>query len=88
MNTPPALIIAYIVGFILIYVLCRVFIKPIKWLFKLTISCAVGCLIMGIINYMFGSVGNIFSINPMTAMISGVLGIPGIVATFVLQGIL
>ncbi len=88
MNTPPVLIIAYIVGFILIYILCRVFIKPIKWLFKLAISCAVGCVIMGIINYLSGGVGNIFSINPLTAMISGVLGIPGIVATFVLQGIL
>ena len=88
MNTSPVLVIAYIVGFILLYIVCRIFIRPIKWLFRLGISCTCGCVVMSALNYLLSGLGTVFSINPLTAMISGVLGIPGIVITFILQGIL
>lgn len=88
MNISPALLITYIVGFFILYVVCWIFIKPIKWLLKLLLSCTLGCLAMAAVNFIFARFGAVFSINPLTAMMSGVLGIPGMIITFILQGIL
>lgn len=88
MNISPVLIITYLIGFFILYVVCWIFIKPIKWLLRLLLSCVTGCLLMLLVNKLCASFGTIFFINPLTAMISGVLGIPGIIITFILQGIL
>ena len=68
----PVTIILYLIGFAMIFILCRVFIKPIKWTIRLLlISLGIG-----------------FCINPLTTMISGVLGLPGMIMTLVLSAIL
>lgn len=84
MNISPTLLISYFCALFALCVVCRIFIKPIKWGLKLLISCGIGCLAMYIVN-MFCE---IFAINPLTAMLSGVLGAPGMVLTLILQGIL
>ena len=88
MKISPSLLITYIVGFFILYVVCWIFIKPIKWLLKLLLSCICGCLAMAVVNFIFARFGTVFSINPLTAMMSGVLGVPGMIITFILQGIL
>lgn len=88
MNISPALLITYVVGFFILYIVCWIFIKPIKWLLKLLLSCVLGCLAMTAVNFIFARFGTVFSINPLTAMMSGVLGVPGMIITFILQGIL
>ena len=88
MNTSPGLIFAYIIGMLVLYLLCRVFIKPLKWFLRLILSCALGCLAMTAVNFVFSRYGVIFEINLLTAMMSGVLGIPGMDLTFILSGIL
>ena len=87
MTTPSAIILG-IVSLFILYILCRIFINPIKWLFKLAISCVIGTIAMLISNMLLSKIGIAFSINPLTAMISGVLGIPGMVLTVILQGLL
>lgn len=87
MSTLGSIVIGIISLFIL-YILCKIFISPIKWLFKLMLSCIAGVAAMLISNLILSGVGITFSINPLTAMISGVLGIPGMVLTIILQGIL
>lgn len=88
MNISPALIITYLIGFFVLYIICWIFIKPIKWIMRLLISCALGCIVMAVVNRICAPLGTIFSINPLTAMISGVLGMPGMIITFILQGVL
>lgn len=88
MSSAPLAVIAYIFGFFIIYILCRIFIKPLKWFLRLLLSCILGCLAMLLANKLFYPLGVDFSINPLTAMISGVLGIPGIIMTYLLYGIL
>ncbi len=78
-------IFAYIVAFFILYIVCWLFLKPIKWLLRLLLSCALGCAFMLACN-MFLSTN--FALNPLTAMTSGVLGLPGIIMTYIFQGIL
>lgn len=88
MNTDPISIILYILGIFVLYIICRIFIRPIKWLLKLSFSCALGCVAMLLANQVMAPLGVNFAINPLSAMISGILGIPGIIMTHLLCGIL
>ncbi len=87
MSTLSSIVIGIISLFIL-YILCKIFISPIKWLFRLMLGCIAGVAAMLISNLILSGLGITFSINPLTAMISGVLGIPGMVLTIILQGML
>lgn len=88
MDTNPAMIIAALIGLFLLYVLCRLFIRPLKWLLKLLLSCALGCLAMLLANKLLSDFGISFALNPLTAALSGILGLPGMALTLILQNIL
>lgn len=81
-------IMAYVFGLILIYVLCWVFIRPLKWVFKLIINGILGGLILAAINMFGGLLGMSIVINPVTSLITGILGIPGVALILLLQWIL
>lgn len=81
-------IMAYVFGLILIYILCWVFIRPLKWVFKLIINGILGGLILAAINMFGGLLGMSIVINPVTSLITGILGIPGVALILLLQWIL
>ncbi len=88
MSAVPMTIILYLIGFIVIFLLCRIFIKPIKWALRLILSCVMGTIAMILANKLLFSFGINFSVNPLTAMISGVLGVPGMIMTLILSFVL
>ena len=75
----------YLAGIFLLYLGCRVFLKPLKWLLRLFFSCLIA--VGGILgcNLLFGAIGWHIAINPLNAMITGVMGIPGMIMTRVLS---
>ena len=78
-------IMAYATGLVLIFVFCRIFIKPIKWMIKLLINGILGGLILAAVNFVGGFAGITVLINPMSALISGLLGVPGVILVIILQ---
>lgn len=88
MTTKPLTIGVLILAIIAFLILFRIFSKPFRWLFRLTLSCVIGSVIMLILNKLLSPVGVTIAINPLTSMISGVLGIPGIIMTYLLYGLL
>lgn len=81
-------IIAYTVGLVLLYICCWIFIRPLKWLFKLLMNSIVGGLILAAINFFGSFVGIHIIINPLSALITGLLGVPGVLLIIILQFIL
>ncbi len=81
-------IVLYVVGLFFLYLLCWIFIRPIKWLLKLAGSCVLGGVGIGIFNLVFSGLGWYLAINPLTAMTTGVLGIPGLIFTAILTRVL
>jgi len=81
-------IFAYAVGLIFIYILLRIFIKPIKWLLKCLWGGLLGGLVLSLVNLVGGFAGVFVTVNPLTALISGFLGVPGVVMVILLQYIL
>lgn len=79
------LIAAFVFGVILLYLLAKVFFVPLKITAKLVFNGVIGGIVLWLINF----VGSFFSfavpINPITALVAGFLGIPGVILIIVLN---
>ncbi|SDY99311.1 inhibitor of the pro-sigma K processing machinery [Proteiniborus ethanoligenes] len=83
-----SVILAYAGGLILLYFLGWLLIIPIKYLLKLIINGITGGILLLLVNLLGGFVGISVAINPVTALIAGFLGVPGVILLIVLQYIL
>ncbi len=81
-------ILAYAASLLLLFVFCRVFIKPIKWMLKLLINGILGGLILAAVNFAGGFAGITVIINPLSSILSGLLGVPGVILVIILQYLL
>lgn len=61
---------------------------PIKIIIKLIINALVGGLLLFFFNLVGGIFGLSIMINPLNAIIAGVLGVPGVILILILQAIL
>lgn len=73
------IIIAYIVGIILIYLVGRMLLMPIKLIFRLVYNAVLGGIMLMVLNFVGGYIGFTIGINPITALIAGFLGVPGVI---------
>ncbi len=80
-------ILLYTAGFFILYLCCWVFLKPLKWLLRLGFSCLLGGAAIVLWNLFGGSMGMVLTLNPLTAMFAGVLGIPGMILAGVLSSL-
>ncbi len=88
MMVDTASVFLSLAGVFLLYLFCKVFLKPLGWLFRLFLSCVVGGAGLWAANFLLGALGWHLAINPLNCMIAGVLGIPGVVLARILSLIL
>ncbi|MBE3578856.1 MAG: pro-sigmaK processing inhibitor BofA family protein [Caldanaerobacter subterraneus] len=79
------IIIAYLVGLFLLYLLGWLLVVPRKILIRIILNGIIGGIILFFINIAGKSFGIFIAINPVTALIAGLLGIPGIILLIILQ---
>lgn len=72
-------ILAYLFGIILIYLVGRVFLMPLRIVLKFIYNGLVGGVMLWVLNLVGAHIGFTIAINPLTALIAGFLGLPGIV---------
>lgn len=72
-------IIAYAFGIILIYLLGRMFLMPLRLIFRLIYNGLVGGIMLWVVNFVGAHMGFTLAINPITALIAGFLGLPGVI---------
>ncbi len=58
--------------------------KPIKKLIKLVLNGLIGGVTLWIVNLIGSSVGLFVPLNPLTALIAGILGFPGVILLIVI----
>lgn len=80
--------IAYALGLVIIFILCRIFAKPLRWVLKLILNGIIGGLILAAVNFVGGFAGVSIIINPFSALLAGLLGVPGVILVVLLQYIL
>ena len=81
-------IFAYIFGIIMLFILAKILILPIKIIWKLGVNAFVGGIALLILNFFGGFIGLYIPINIITAVTTGLLGVPGIVMILIIQYIL
>lgn len=77
--------LGYILGLLIIFTVCKIFFKPLKVIFKFFFSSFLGLAILFIINS-FSHITNFYiGINPVTALVLGILGVPGLIMIIILK---
>lgn len=79
---------AFLIGLLLLFTFGKLLVVPFKILIKLLINGLVG----GVFLFLFNLLGSIFNlsiaINPLNALIVGLLGVPGVILILLYQMIL
>ncbi len=78
-------IIGWMIVACLLFISLIIFSKPVKLLFKVCINSLIGISALFITNYLLAPLGISVGINVFTALIIGLLGIPGFICVYVLH---
>ena len=78
-------VLAYLSGIIIVFLLGRLFIVPIKKILKLLLNSVLGGILIFIINFIGGIWNFHIGLNIITAIFVGLLGIPGSIVLILLK---
>lgn len=77
--------VGYILGLLVLFVVTKIFFKPLKFLVRLMANSILGALLLYVINLAHPILNIYIGINPVTALVTGLLGIPGVCLLLILQ---
>lgn len=83
--TDVGIILAYSAGIMLIFMISWIFVTPIKFLGKLFLNSILGALCLMIFNFFSQYTGLYIGVNILTALLLGLLGIPGFIAILLVK---
>ncbi|MFZ3171090.1 MAG: pro-sigmaK processing inhibitor BofA family protein [Carboxydocellales bacterium] len=72
-------------GIVLLYLFGTAFETPMKVMFKLIVSGALGGLALVVLNFIGSIINFSVALNPLSALTVGFLGIPGVMLLIVLK---
>jgi inhibitor of the pro-sigma K processing machinery len=84
-NLDYNVIIAYVFGIGLIYLVGRLMLMPIKFMVKLIYNGLIGGAMLWGVNFVGAYIGFGVAINPLTALVAGFLGVPGVILLVVIK---
>ncbi len=79
------IISAYTAGIMLIFMASWIFFQPLKLIGKIILNSLIGALILIIFNYFGRYTGIHIGVNEFTALIIGILGVPGFIAILLVK---
>lgn len=78
-------IIAFAFGLLLLYIVGRVLLMPLRLVFRLIYNGLIGGIILWLLNWVGAYFGFTIAINPVTALVVGFLGLPGVILLVVFK---
>ncbi|MBQ6692823.1 MAG: pro-sigmaK processing inhibitor BofA family protein [Clostridia bacterium] len=85
---PVKTIVAFAVGLLILWILCKILSFPVKVIGKLIVNALVGAVVLFLFNLIGGFFGLSIPINALSAIITGILGVPGVILLLIFQMIL
>jgi inhibitor of the pro-sigma K processing machinery len=82
------IILAFVFGLMVLYLLARILVYPMRILAKVVGNSLVGAVLLMIFNLLGGLVGLSVGVNVVSALVVGFLGLPGLITLLIIQGIL
>ncbi|MCI6855062.1 MAG: pro-sigmaK processing inhibitor BofA family protein [Firmicutes bacterium] len=84
MGVQMGVFLTYVGAIVLIFLVGKIFLWPLKIVLKLAASSLIGGLAILLINWLGAGFGVLIPLNLISAVIVGVLGIPGVVLLLIL----
>ena len=81
-------IVAYVAGVLILYALGKMLLIPLRSIFNLIVNAVIGGGVLLVINFIGSFWGFVVGVNPITALIVGMLGVPGVALIIALRLIL
>ena len=81
-------IVILVAGVLLTILLIRIFSVPLRWLLKVLLNAAIGYVGLIIFNFFGGFLGLQIAINWVTILVTGFLGLPGVLLLLLFQYLL
>ncbi len=81
-------IVILVAGILLTILLIRILSVPLRWALKLLLNAAIGYVGLMIFNFFGGFIGLKLAINWVTILVTGFLGLPGVVLLLLAQYLL
>lgn len=81
-------IVAYGFGLVLLIIIAWILVWPIKLLLRLIANALIGLFLLLVFNFVGGYFGLYIPPNPITALVVGILGVPGLVLLLVIKYVL
>jgi inhibitor of the pro-sigma K processing machinery len=78
-------IFTFALGLILLFLVAKLLFGPLRIVGRLIWNALLGGVLLYVINVVGGNVGLHLPLNPVTALVVGFLGIPGVILLLVLQ---
>ena len=77
--------VGYILGIMIVFVLARISLKPIKFIIKILMNSVAGGAVLLLINTLGKFAGIHIGINAITAVAVGLFGLPAVILMLLLQ---
>lgn len=78
-------IIYVVIGVLLLWLIIKLFSTPIKWALKLLLNALLGFVMLFIFNFFGGFIGLELTVGWLSAIVAGILGIPGIILLLLIE---
>ena len=78
-------VVGYVLGLIILFVVTKIFFKPIRFFAKLVANSILGAFVLWLLNLLSPILSIHIGINPITSLVTGLLGLPGICLLLLLQ---
>lgn len=82
------MILPILIGVGILFIVLKLLALPMKLIIKLVINGIVGGILIFIVNLIGANFGFMIDLNWITALIVGILGVPGVVIVAILQFVL
>ena len=79
------LILPFLVGIAILFIVLKILALPMKIIIKLLINAIVGGVVVVAVNLIGANFGFAITLNWITALIVGILGIPGVLIAGIVQ---
>ncbi len=76
--------LTFAAGIFVIWLVCKLLAWPLRILWKLLINAVIGAAILLLVNLVGGVVGFAVAITPISALVAGIFGIPGVIVLIIL----
>lgn len=80
--------LVFIGAVVAVFIILKILAWPLKKIIKMLINIGVGALLLVLVNYIGGYFNFMIPINWVSALVVGILGIPGVIILAILQFIL